>query len=191
MVPGIPKPGLQTWIALFRGINVGGNHILPMAELRKDLEFLKLQNVRTYIQSGNVVFDTNIKATPKAKARLATSIAQRVEERHGFKPQVLLLSPEELRRAVTNNPFPTAAADPKTLHFNFLAEPVSGFDGGPLEAIQTSTESFQLVDSVFYLHAPDGIGRSKLAAKIEKHLGVAITGRNFRTVQKILSMVAH
>ena len=174
---------MKTWIALFRGINVGGNNILAMAELKRNLESLNLSNVRTYIQSGNVVFDSVAK--PRAER-----IARRIEEQHGFRPHILLLSHEDLKAAIESNPFPRAVSDPKTLHFCFLAEPASNPDMGALDSVKTPTERFKLVNCVFYLHAPDGIGRSKLAANVENRLGVVVTGRNYRTVDKLLSMVA-
>ena len=91
--------------------------------------------------------------------------------------------------AVDSNPFPKAVSDPKTLHFLFLAEPAADPDTEALDDMKTTSEEYKLTDGVFYLHAPDGIGRSKLAANAEKHLGVVATGRNYRTVDKLLSMV--
>jgi len=176
---------MQNWIALFRGINVGGNNILPMAKLKSDLESLNLSNVRTYIQSGNVVFDSGVETTSLLKER----ITKCVEEAHGFRPQLLLLTREDLLTAIESNPFPNAVSDPKTLHFFFLAEPASNPDTEALGGMKTSTEKYQLTDGVFYLHAPDGVGRSKLAANAEKHLGVVTTARNYRTVAKLLVMV--
>ncbi len=176
---------MRTWIALLRGINVGGKHILPMAKLRSDLESLKCANIRTYIQSGNVVFDS----TAKAPSSLARKISDRIEKQHGFRPRVLLLDREELLAAIDSNPFPQAIPDPKSLHFSFLAEPAVEPDIQALDKAKSPTESYRLTDRVFYLHAPDGIGRSKLAANAEKYLGVATTGRNYRTVDKLLSMV--
>ena len=176
---------MQTWIALFRGINVGGHNILPMARLKNDLESLNLKNVRTYIQSGNVVFDS----TAKTASSLSKRIARRIEERHGFRPQLIILDREHLQTAIESNPFPNAVSDPKTLHFLFLDEPASDADMEALNDAKTSSERYELTDSVFYLHAPDGIGRSKLAANAERHLGVVTTGRNYRTVDKLLSMV--
>jgi len=175
---------MATWIGLLRGINVGGNNILPMVELRSDLESLNLKNVRTYIQSGNVIFDS----TAKNGSSLSKKIARLIEERHGFRPQVFLLNREALQAAVESNPFPEAVSDPKTLHFTFLTEPASDPDLEALNDAKAPSERYELTDAVFYLHAPDGIGRSKLAASAEKHLGVVVTGRNYRTVNKLLSM---
>lgn len=171
-------------VALFRGINVGGKNVLPMARLRGELEALGLVDVRTYIQSGNVVFESSAESSKE----LATSIADRIESQHGFRPEVLILSREELAAAVAANPFPEAAADPKTLHFFFLAESATQPDVAALDDARVSSERYQLTDRVFYLHAPDGIGRSKLAAKAEKLLGVAATARNYRTVDKLVGM---
>lgn len=175
--PGITGSQLGTWIALLRGINVGGNNILPMAELRNDLEALKLTNVRTYIQSGNVVFDSAA-TTPSA---LAKRIGEQIEEQHGFRPRVLILSREDFLAAIETNPFPEAASHPKTLHFFFLAEPAADANMQALDDARSPTEAYKLTDRVFYLHAPDGIGRSKLAAKVERHLRVVTTARNYRT----------
>jgi uncharacterized protein (DUF1697 family) len=172
------------WIGLFRGINVGGNNVLPMAKLRSDLEALKLTNVRTYIQSGNVVFQSRAKTA----SSLSKKIARRIEEQHGFRPHLLVLNRDDLRTAIESNPFPKATAHPKTLHFFFLAEPAADPDTTALDKAKAPTESYKLTTTVFYLHAPDGMGRSKLAANAEKYLGVVTTARNYRTVDALWSM---
>ena len=172
---------MPRWIVLFRGINVGGNNVLPMKGLVSHLEALKLKNVRTYIQSGNVVFDTE----EKSVSSLAKKIAGRIEKEYGFRPQVLLISREELQNAIQANPFPKAVLDPKSLHFFFLEKPAAKANIQALDLAKAPTESYVLKGSVFFLHAPEGIGRSKLAATAEKHLGVAATARNYRTVEKI------
>ena len=152
---------MSTWIALFRGINVGGRYLLPMKELVRDLQSLGLEDVRTYIQSGNAVF----RASSEVAATLGEEIAATIEERHGFRPQVLLLTAGELADAMAANPFPEAEAEPKTLHLSFLASPPPAPDLESLTAIRSATERFQLTDRVFYLHAPDGIGRSGRSRK--------------------------
>jgi len=177
---------MPRWIALLRGINVGGNNVLPMKELVSHLEALKLKNVRTYIQSGNVVFDTE----KKSVSSLAKKITWRIEKEQGFRPQVLLISREELQSAIQANPFPQAVSDPKSLHFFFLEKPAVKANLQALDLAKAPTESYVLSGSMFFLHAPEGIGRSKLAATAERHLGVAATARNYRTVEKIAEMVA-
>lgn len=177
---------MSTWIALFRGINVGGNNALPMAKLKKDLEGLKLSNVQTYIQSGNVVFQSS----SSSGATLAKKISDTVETEHGFRPHVLLLTRDELETAIERNPFHVATSEPTSLHFFFLEKPASQANLAGLEKIKAANESFRLIDKVFYLHAPDGVGRSKLAAGAEKLLGVVVTARNYRTVEKLRTMVS-
>lgn len=175
---------MQTWVALFRGINVGGNRIVRMADLRAELEGLGLHNVRSYIQSGNVVFE----ASARTAKPLVKKIGRCVEQSHGFLPELLLLTREELRSAVQSNPFPEATTNPTTLHLGFLATPSESMNEAEILAVKASTERYRLIGNVFYLHAPNGIGRSKLAANLEKFLGVSITSRNFRTADRLLQM---
>lgn len=175
---------MNTFIALLRGINVGGHNKLPMRDLVRVLESLGLKNVKTYIQSGNVVFQSEHTDLAVLSAEIGTA----VYENHDFTPQVLLLRLAELATTVANNPFPAAEEDHKTLHFYFLESAPPKPDMAALEAVKSEREQFELIDNVFYLHAPDGIGRSKLTAKVEKALGVAATARNWRTVSKLLEM---
>lgn len=175
---------MHTYIGLLRGINVGGNNKLPMKALAALLDAMGLQKVKTYIQSGNVVFQS----TRTDSAALAKEITAAIAQAHGFAPQVFLLDIQALAAAVAANPFPEGADDPKSLHLFFL-------DGTPrqpnlaaLEAIKAPNERFALIDQVFYLHAPDGIGRSKLAESAGKGWGVSITARNWRTVSTIFEM---
>jgi len=175
---------LNVYIALFRGINVGGKNSLPMRELVAVLEESGSENVQTYIQSGNVVF-----ANPDTDAsRLSRKISQEIKKRRGFEPHVLLLELEDIERAISKNPFPEAAGDPQALHAGFLASKPAKPDLKTLESLKSNSERFRLIDRVFYLHAPEGIGRSKLAANAEKLLGVPMTDRNWRTVCKIREM---
>jgi uncharacterized protein (DUF1697 family) len=175
---------METYIALFRGINVGGKNILPMKELVIILEALGCQNIKTYIQSGNAVLESN----DNEPSRLSNRISAEIKKRRGFVPYVLLLRLEELEKAVANNPFPEVKNDPKALHVGFLASTPKKPDLKTLESLRGDAERFRLIDNIFYLHAPEGVGRSKLAANTERLLGVSMTDRNWRTVCKILEM---
>jgi uncharacterized protein (DUF1697 family) len=175
---------MQTYIALFRGINVGGKNKLPMKDLVVALESVGCRDVATYIQSGNAVF----RSEGQDASRLADSIGAAIREHHGFEPRVLLLESDEMEKAVRSNPFPEAESEPKTLHLYFLTTPPESPDLAALERIRGDRERFVLGEDVFYLHAPDGIGRSKLAANVEKLLGVPTTARNWRTVGKIMEL---
>ena len=155
-----------------------------MASLVEQLNSLKLKNVRTYVQSGNAVFESSAKtAIPMAK-----KIAARIDDVHGFRPHVLVLKDSELREAVASNPYFDAGLDPKTVHFFFMDDGAKTADFAGMEKLKAPSENFKLAERVFYLHAPNGIGRSKLAAKVEKLFGVPTTARNLRTVQMLLEM---
>jgi uncharacterized protein (DUF1697 family) len=171
-------------IALFRGINVGGKNALPMKALASLLEQLGHRSVRTYIQSGNAVFEAGRVGT----ATVARTVADAIEKRFGFRPGLVVLSARDLDRAIAANPFPAAAPRPTTLHASFLAEVPRHPDLDALERIRAKDERFALKNRVFYLHAPSGIGRSKLATRLEKSLGVAATARNWRTVLRLQEM---
>lgn len=175
---------MQTYIALIRGINVGGKGILPMKELIAILENLGLQKIKTYLQSGNAVFQNN----EGNASRLSRKIGAAIKKSRGFESQVLLLELAEMEQAAKSNPFPEAESEPKALHLFFLASAPSNPDLIALESLKKRNERFLLKGNVFYLHAPDGVGRSKLAANAERLLGVPMTGRNWRTVNEIMAM---
>ena len=174
---------MNTYLALFRGINVGGKNILPMKELIAILGAMGFENIRTYIQSGNVVFQSKKKLNEKS----ASEISKQVRDKKGFEPKLLLLGAEELQNTIANNPFSTG--DGKTLHFFFLESPPRQPNTERLMALKADSEEFKLDDKVFYLYAPEGIGRSKLAAGVEKTLDVPVTARNCNTVAKLISMI--
>ncbi len=172
---------MNTCVALLRGINVGGKNSLSMKELVVILEGIGAQNVKTYIQSGNVVFQF----VKPDFSRLSKKIAAAIKKRCGFEPHVLILGLAAIEKAIAKNPFPEAEAEPSSLHLGFLAwEPKSpALD--KLNNLKKGSERFRLVGSVFYLHAPEGVGKSKLAASSEKDLGAPMTDRNWRTVCEI------
>lgn len=174
---------MQTYIALFRGINVGGRNILPMDELKALLGEMGCEGVETYIQSGNVVF----RSRSDDRDTLGKEISRAISKRYGFEPKVYLLDADQLRRAIDGNPFDTGLG--KALHFYFLASYPDSPDLDRLDALKAGTEEYRLIDRVFYLYAPDGMGRSKLAANIEKCLGVPATGRNWNTVSRLRTMI--
>lgn len=176
--PGQQVEKMNTYIALLRGINVGGKCTLPMKELVAILEGLGAAKVRTYIQSGNAVFDMG-KIEP---ARFSRKLSAEIRQRHGFEPKVHILPVDALERAIAGNPFPEAVTDPSSLHVGFLASAPTSPDLEALSGLRKGNERFQLTESVFYLHAPEGVGRSKLAARAEKLLGVSMTDRNWNTV---------
>ena len=138
-------------------------------------------DVKTYIQSGNAVFQSDSVSE--------SDIADLVEKRKGFRPQILILAESEFRQALENNPF--SNAEGKTCHFYFCVKRPEAVDEGRLNQLKSDTEEFNLSGKVFYLHAPKGIGRSKLAANVERCLGVSGTARNLNTMNSIAELMRH
>ena len=176
---------MQTWIALFRGINVGGRNKMPMAVLAKTLESVGCISIRTYIQSGNVVFLSSL----RSKATITKRLDDATEAQFGFRPNIFLLTDTDFRSATANNPFTDAILEPKTLHFFFLDSKPDSPNIKDLAELAIPSERFQLIDAVFYLHTPDGFGRSKLAAGLERKLGVPATARNYTTIHNLSEML--
>ena len=175
---------MNTYIAFFRGINVGGKCALPMKELVATLEEIGARNVKTYIQSGNAVFES----VEKDLAQLSKQLSAAIMTRRGFEPYVHILTVDALEQVIKENPFPEAEADPGHLHLGFLASRPKSPNLNKLSGLRKESERFHLTDMAFYLYAPEGVGRSKLAASTERLLGVAMTDRNWRTVCKVMEM---
>jgi uncharacterized protein (DUF1697 family) len=175
---------MATWIVLIRGINVAGRNLVSMKELVADLEEAGFGEVRTYLQSGNVVLDSRL----KSGAAVAQRVAETIETRSGFRPAVMVLDGKGLARIVKENPFPAATAEPKSLHVFFLDEPAPALDRAGIERLRIPSEAWQLTPRACYLHTPEGFGTSKLAARLEKLLGVPATARNWRTVKALVEM---
>ena len=174
---------MSTYIALLRAI--GGNYTLPMKGLVELLERMGLSDVRTYIQTGNAVF----RSEELGPSELPEGISAEIEKRYGFAPRVIVLTPQELKEAVASNPYPEAEAEPRTLHLTFLASTPEDPDLAALERLRKDSERFALEGRTFYFHAPDGVGKSKLFARIERLLGIPGTARNWRTVSRLAEMV--
>lgn len=171
---------MPRFVALLRGVNVGGRNPLPMAELRALVESLGFTEVVTLIQSGNVVFSAERSPT-------SGLLESAIEERFGLTLPVIVRSGEELRRALAANPYP--AAEPGTLHLGFLAATPAAGDVAALEPDRYLPERFQLQGAELYLELPAGMGRSKLPAYLERGLRVPVTLRNWATSMKLLALL--
>lgn len=175
---------MSKYIILLRGINVGGKNKVPMKDLTSVLLQSDYKEVKTYIQSGNLILCSD----NLDKQRIAESIAELITQHFDFRPQVLVLTLADYRAALTANPFKAAEETPSALHLFFLSSKPDNPNLDKLAKLKTDTERYQLNEQVFYLHAPDGIGRSKLAAAAEKTIGVSATGRNWRSAVKIMEL---
>jgi uncharacterized protein (DUF1697 family) len=177
---------MTTWICLLRGVNVGGHNKLPMKALATELEALGLSNVRTYIQSGNVVF----RGPSQKPDALGAKIRGAILGKFGFEPAVLVIEASDFAAAAAANPFPesTGESEGRTVHLFFLTDAPKAIPRERLDSIRVPSERWQVIGKVLYLHCPEGFGTSKLAAQAEKILGVPATARNWRTVKTLLEM---
>jgi uncharacterized protein (DUF1697 family) len=174
----------NTYVVLLRAVNAGCVNSLQMEEFVQILGNIALEDVKIYIQTGNAAFH----AREVDMTGLPEKIRVEIETRHGFTPGVVLFGLDEMKSAIARNPFPEAASDPKSVHLTFLASSPRTPDLTILESVRKSSERFALKGRVFYLHAPEGVARSRLFARIERSLGVVGTARNWRTVCKILEV---
>ncbi len=142
--------------------------------------------VRTYIASGNVVFESAVRDARALEARIARLILEQAR----FETRVMVLSCEELANAVRGNPFAQADDDHKSLHLFFLSEPPRSPDLEALKRLRSGGDAFALSGGVFYLYTPQGFPESALHDKVERFLGVAATARNWRTARRLLLMSA-
>jgi uncharacterized protein (DUF1697 family) len=174
-----------TFIALYRGINVGGNNPVKMAALRELHESLGHQAVKSYVQSGNVVF----RAEGAAK-KISADIAAAFAKTFGFDAKVMVRDGADWEKVISGNPYPKeAAADPTRVHAA-ICEGTP--DAARLAALLEKTggpERFEARPGVLYLHAPDGVGRSKFAAGMERACGVPATARNWRTIEALAELI--
>ncbi len=175
---------MTTYVAFLRAINVGGNNLIRMADLRDLLTRLGFETVRTHLQSGNAVF----KARSKDRGTLSEEIAGAIHQAHGHRPEVILRTADELRRALGKVPF-DASANPSQVLINFLAAPGDA-EGARTLAAWEGPEVAVVDGSEVYLHFPEGMGRSKFnRVPMEKLLGTRGTARNLNTVRKVLEMM--
>jgi len=175
---------VTAFVALLRGINVGGKNILPMSEFRELLRALGCEDLATYIQSGNAVFRHH-----KTAAELSLLLSEAVRSRFGFEVPVMVLTASEFGAIAAVNPFAAEEAEPKFMHVWFLRERAANANTQRIDEMACESEMYLLTDSAFYLYAPDGIGRSRLAGNVERCLAVPATARNRRTLDKIGSML--
>ena len=180
---------MTTYAALLRGINVGGNKKLPMAELRTLMTGLGYDSVQTYLQSGQAVFST---ARGDAES-LAAVLAGAIEERFGFSVDVLVRDHAYLKAVEADCPFPAAELAARQLHVTYLSAPVTAERYADIDPAAHLPEEFRLGDRALYLYAPDGLGRSKLAEALSRpriHKGLTATTRNWNTVVKLVELTA-
>lgn len=177
---------LGSYVALLRGINVGGKNRLPMRDLAARVEDVGGTDVRTYIQSGNVAF----RASRAAARRFCAALARAIGAEHGLEVPVVLRTADELHAVFDANPFAAADADPKSLHVAFLADEPGADAVASLDPQRSPGDSFAVRGREVYLHLLGGVAKTKLSnAWLDAQLGTVSTVRNWRTVGKLLELV--
>ena len=179
---------MERYATILRGINVSGQKSIRMADLSKLYESLGFTNVRTYIQSGNVVFES----VPGKPDKLVRDIEQAIRNEYGFDVPVLVRTRAEIRAAIRANPFlKEAGIDVTRLHLTFLEHApeksaARTFDPGPLGQAR-----YSIKDANVYLYCPGGYGKTKLSNTfLEKQLGVRATTRNWKTVNVLNDLLS-
>ncbi|MGA8535244.1 MAG: DUF1697 domain-containing protein [Candidatus Tumulicola sp.] len=182
----IDRSQAEVWVALLRGINVGGKHSLPMKQLVEMFAEARCVDVRSYIQSGNVVFTAPLSVVKTLPAVLA----KRIEERFGFRAPIIVRSRDEMGRIIRGNPFLKAGLPQTALHVYFLAD-LPGADAVKrLDPSRSATDVFDVRGREIYLHLPNGMARTKLTnAYFDAQLSTVATARNWATVLKLQAMM--
>ncbi len=174
---------MTTYISMLRGINVSGQKKIKMEVLKKLYESLGFQNVRTYIQSGNIIFecsDTDI-------SELIHQIEQKIKNSFGFDVLVLIRTRNEIQKLIKNTPF--AKKDPSKLHITFLSDMPAKSPVDEINEAKDKTEEFFISGKEIYLLCSNGYGRSKLSNNFfERKLKLSATTRNWKTVNKLLEL---
>jgi len=170
-----------------RGINVGGRNLLPMADLAPIFAQAGCSRVRTYIQSGNVVYQPP--ASAAAAKRLPEHVGELIERRFRFRPAIIVRTGEELRDIIAANPFLKEGIDVALLHVAFSDKAPTKPCIGRLDPQRSPGDRFQVRGREMYLHMPNGVGRTRLTGPyVDSTLGVTSTWRNWRTVLKLAEM---
>ena len=174
---------MKTYIALLRGINVGGHKKTPMAELRTLLEKKGLENIKTYIQSGNVVFQTSI----NDKTEIEEMIKKSIHDHFGFDVPALVKTPLELQRILDACPF----SEEKKIksYFTLLRSSPKKEDVQEASKKQYEGEEYQILGDCIYYYCAKGYGQAKFNMSLfERKLNTSATSRNYRTMMKLLEM---
>jgi uncharacterized protein (DUF1697 family) len=178
---------MNTYISLLRGINVSGQKQIRMADLQRLYADIGLTRVRTYVQSGNVLFD----ADPAiGRAALARQIEAQIQTAYGFEVPVLIREAADLQRIVDSNPFLTQRhEDTARLYVHFLAEPPQPELVAKLTTPANESGEWIMGEQEIFLFLPGGAGRTKLTnAYLENKLKNSATARNWNTVNALLKM---
>jgi uncharacterized protein (DUF1697 family) len=171
-------------IVLLRGVNLGARNRIAMPELRRALEGAGFGDVRTYLQSGNVVLSSDLAAD-----ELARRCEREIADAFDLDIDVVVRTRSELARVVRRNPLADVAVDPKRYQVSFLSAPLDRERVRELAALAAPEERFVAAGRELYAWHPAGVARSRLWARLAgRNLGVTATARNWTTVTKLLEL---
>jgi uncharacterized protein (DUF1697 family) len=179
---------MLTYLSLLRGINVGPKNRVKMDALVDIYASLGFSVISTYLQSGNIVFSSETADS----ARLALSIEQKIKQTTGLQVVIILRTPGDLKKVVSNNPYLVEhGIDQEALYVTFLASPVRP-DSLPATEAQGQRDKYIIQGSEIYLFCPDGYGRTKYSNDyFERKLNVIATTRNWKTVNALLALATN
>lgn len=174
---------MPTYIALLRGINVSGQKIIKMTDLKELFLSLGFREVQTYIQSGNVVFQTD----EAKRTDIESLIMEAIAVKYGFSVEVVVRTVAEFRKIIDLNPFPDAEGN--KLYITFFHDTPAEIPFEELDKVRAESEVYLFTANVFFLYCPDGYGSTKLSNSfLEKKLKTSATTRNLNTVLKLCEM---
>ena len=175
-------------ISMLRAVNVGGRNMIKMETLRALYESLGFEDVQSYVQSGNLVFRTKLGNLVALRKRIEDAI----ETSFGFRPDVILRTPADLRDVIARNPFSgRQGIEPGKLLVNFLAADPGDEARQQVLAIKVDPDELHILGREIFYYFPNGMGKSKLpTAQIERKLKTPGTGRNWNTITKLLEIAA-
>jgi uncharacterized protein (DUF1697 family) len=173
-------------ISILRGINVSGKNIIKMDALRKLFTGAGFSNVQTYIQSGNIIFETKKTST----AALEKIISDKIKKQFGLNIPVLVIDLEELKKIIKNNPLAKDKSKTENyLHVTFLSNIPSKDNIARISAADFLPDEFFFVEKAIYLYCPTGYGNTKLNNNFfENKLKLTATTRNWKTVNELVNM---
>lgn len=175
------------YLALFRGVNLASRNRLSMKDLAGIFTALGCRDVRTYIQSGNVVFN----ASAKIAAQVPAAVSKEVQDRFGITAPIVMRTVEEMSAVLQNNPFLAQGAEEKALHVSFLADAALPANIAKLDPNRSEGDSFAVVGREIYFHLPNGMARTKLTSQyFDSRLKTIGTARNWRTVQQLYALMS-
>ena len=177
---------MTTYISLLRGINVSGQKIIKMDILKEMFESLLFEHIKTYIQSGNIVFQYK----KSENKDLEIKISNQIQKSFGFEVPVIVLEADELKVIIENNPFKDdKTRDISFLHVTFFSSRPEQINFEPIKKVKSQGEEIALIDRAVYLYCPNGYGRTKLTnAFLENKLKTRATTRNWKTTLELLKI---